>query len=130
MTIQRVEITPESIFGEVGTMTMEELDQLPFGAMQLDVNGTVVKYNRIEERLANRKREDVIGLNFFDQVAPCTRVRQFMGTFASGVSLKQLNEVFDFVFMFPTGAREVRIRMIYSEQSKPGVWIFVTPLNS
>jgi photoactive yellow protein len=72
-----------------------------------------------------RKAADVVGKNFFRDVAPCTRVQRFFGAFQTGVERRVLNEVFDFTFRFPTGARDVRIRMIYSGSA---VWIFVTPI--
>jgi photoactive yellow protein len=125
MTIQRIEVTAESILGEVGRLTAEELDALPFGAIELDSAGTVLSYNKAEERLAGRQRADVVGRNFFRDIAPCTRVQRFFGAFQVGVERKELNEVFDFTFKFPAGDREVRIRMIYSAGT---VWIFVTPI--
>lgn len=125
MSIQRIEIRPESILAEVGQLSREELDVLPFGVIELDASGTVLSYNKAEERLAGRTRADVVGKNFFRDIAPCTRVQRFFGAFEVGVERKALNEVFDFTFHFPTGDREVRIRMIYSD---PVVWIFVTPI--
>jgi photoactive yellow protein len=130
MTIQRIEVDAESLIGELGRLTAEDLDALPCGAIQLDRRGSVLAYNKAEERLAGRRREDVLGKNFFTDIAPCTRVKRFFGAFEEGVARKQLNEVFDFTFRFPTGAREVRIRMIYSEAPTSCVWIFVTPLSS
>lgn len=127
MAIQRIDVSSESILGEVGRLSAEALDELPFGAIELDPAGTVLSYNKAEERLAGRTRADVVGKNFFRDIAPCTRVRRFLGAFEVGVERKQLNEVFDFTFHFPAGAREVRIRMIYSAGS---VWIFVTPIAS
>lgn len=129
MSVQRIEIGSDALAGEVGTLTAEELDALPFGAILLDSDGVVQAYNRAEERISGRRREDVIGRNFFAEIAPCTRVRRFFGAFEAGVDRRDLNEVFDFTFRFPGAPREVRIRMIYSGVPKPGVWIFVTPLN-
>ena len=110
-------------------MSAQELDLLPFGTIQVDPAGTVLTYNSAEERLANRSRVNVVGKNFFQDVAPCTRVKRFLGAFQEGVEKKLLNEVFDFTFHFPTGSKEVRIRMIYTETPRPSVWIFVTPLS-
>lgn len=129
MSIQRIEVDPEAMIGEVGTLSAVELDALPFGAIQLDPDGKILTYNRAEEQLSGRKREDVVGKNFFSDVAPCTRVRRFYGAFQAGVDRRDLNEVFDFTFRFPGAPREVRIRMIYSGTPRPGVWIFVTPLG-
>lgn len=128
MAVQRIEVDAESIVGEVGRLTAHDLDALPFGAIQLELDATVVLYNQAEERLSGRRRADVIGRNFFNDIAPCTRVRRFFGAFQAGVERKVLNEVFDFTFRFPQGTREVRIRMIYSENPKPCVWLFVTPI--
>lgn len=129
MAVQKIEVAPDAILGEVGRLTMEELDALPFGAIQLDERGTVLLYNAAEERIAGRKREEVVGKNFFADVAPCTRVRRFFGAFQEGVARRELNEVFDFTFAFASGKREVRIRMIFSGTPRGSVWIFVTPLG-
>lgn len=128
MAVERIEVDSQSLLNEVGTLSAEELDTLPFGAIQLDATGTILTYNKAEERLSGRKAEQVVGKNFFREIAPCTRVKRFFGAFESGVMRRELNEVFDFVFRFPSGDREVRIRMIYSGVPKPAVWIFVTPI--
>jgi photoactive yellow protein len=129
MSVSRLEMEGEALLAEIGAMTPQQLDELPFGAIHLDATGTVLAYNKTEERLAARKAAEVVGRNFFAEVAPCTRVRRFFGAFQAGVDRKQLNEVFDFTFRFPAGTREVRIRMIYSAMPRPGVWVFVTPLG-
>jgi photoactive yellow protein len=129
MAVTRIEVEPESIAGEVGRMSAEELDALPFGAIQLDANGFVLAYNKTEERISGRAAREVVGKNFFQEVAPCTRVKRFFGAFQTGVDRGDLNEVFDFTFRFPAGTREVRIRMIYSGAPRPAVWLFVTPIG-
>ena len=42
-------------------LTAQEIDQLAFGAVQLDAKGTVLQYNAAEASITGRKREDVIG---------------------------------------------------------------------
>jgi photoactive yellow protein len=130
MAVTRIEVDPDTLVSEVGLMTAEELDALPFGAIQLDSSAKILAYNRTEERISGRAAKEVIGKNFFQDVAPCTRVKRFYGAFVAGVERGDLNEVFDFTFRFPGGAREVRIRMIRSTTPTPAVWIFVTPLGS
>jgi photoactive yellow protein len=51
-------------------------DNLPLGVVVLDARGTVVIYNQAEERLANRSRAQVMGRDFFIEVAPCMNVRE------------------------------------------------------
>jgi photoactive yellow protein len=130
MAVERIEVDVDLLMHEVGSLSPLELDALPFGAIQLDATGTILTYNKAEERLSGRKADSVVGKNFFREIAPCTRVKTFQGAFEIGVQRQQLNEVFDFLFKFPSGAREVRIRMIYSAVPKPAVWIFVTPIGS
>lgn len=131
MTIQRIELELDRIKDEVGRMSASEIDELPFGAIQLDENGTVLVYNRYEEVLAGRDRARVVGKNFFRDVAPCTRVREFFGAFEEGVRRRELDEVFDFVFRFPQAERHVRIRMVLPTVKAGAVcvWIFVTPIG-
>ncbi|MCM2317088.1 MAG: PAS domain-containing protein [Thermoanaerobaculia bacterium] len=129
MSVQRIELELDRIKDEVGRMSSEEIDDLPFGAIQLDESGNVLKYNRYEENFAGRDRSEVVGKNFFRDVAPCTRVRAFFGAFEEGVRRRELDEVFDFVFRFPQGAKHVRIRMVFSRFGAGSVWIFVTPIG-
>jgi photoactive yellow protein len=126
MSVQRFDLMDDTLAAEVGMMTPEELDALPFGAIQLDAEGTVLSYNKAEERISGRTHTEVVGRNFFREVAPCTRVQRFFGAFQAGVDRGELNEVFDFTFRFAAGARDVRIRMILGGAS---VWIFVTPMT-
>lgn len=129
MSVQRVDLEPEDIVREAGGLTPHDLDRLPYGTIHLDPDGTIRVYNKAEESLSGRRREDVVGRNFFLEVAPCTQVKQFYGAFQEGVARAELNEAFDFSFHFDTGRRDVRIRLIYSARPEPGVWIFVTPLR-
>jgi photoactive yellow protein len=97
--------------GSLGRMTPDQLDGLPFGVVTLDSNGRVIGYNDTESRLAGLPKDRVIGRNFFTEVAPCTRVREFEGRFrdfAEGRSRLAL-ETFEFVFHFRHGAQRVVI---------------------
>ena len=76
MSVQRIELDLGRIKDEIGQMSSSQIDELPFGAIQLDDAGKVVTYNRYEEKFAKRERSEVVGKNFFHEVAPCTRVRR------------------------------------------------------
>lgn len=88
-------------------------DNLPLGVVVLDARGTVVIYNQAEERLANRSRAQVLGLDFFIDVAPCMNVRQLAGEFRKhiGRAALDINLEFSFPFMSLDEPRDVRIRM-------------------
>lgn len=116
------------VFAELGIRVddLDEamLDTYPFGIIQLDNRGRVLRYNAYEESLARMRREDVLGKNFFFQVAPCTRVRAFYGRFLDGVAAKALEARFGFVFAFEHGDREVQVTMAY-RASDDTVWVLV-----
>lgn len=100
-------------FGAVSRLSPDELDTLPYGLITLDAQGRVVHYNDTEARLVGLPRERVLGRSFFDEVAPCTRVREFKGRFEElardpvGVRVQS----FDFVFRFARAEQHVSIVM-------------------
>jgi photoactive yellow protein len=105
-------------FGTVSRLTPAELDTLPYGLICLDAQGRVVHYNDTESRMARLPKESVIGRSFFQEVAPCTRVREFEGQFydlvrdPSGVRVRS----FDFVFRFRHSEQHVTIVLTPARQ--------------
>jgi photoactive yellow protein len=108
-------------------MERRELDSLPFGAIQLDARGTILRFNDYEARLTGRKPEKVIGRNFFEEVAPCTNVREFAGRFHEGVRKKELHEVFPYRFDFKMAPRNVTVTLFYNKANDTA-WVFVREL--
>lgn len=96
-------------------LSAQEIDALPFGYIALAPDGTIRKYNRYEADLARKDPQQVLGKNFFREVAPCTQVQEFEGRFhrfaaAEGDSDPTLS--FDFEFPFRHGAQKVRIGFV------------------
>lgn len=87
------------------------LDLLPYGIIVVDVEGKILYYNSREEQIACRKREDVIGKNFFRDVAPCTAVKEFYGRFREAMTNSGGVINFNFRFPFPGRTREVEIAL-------------------
>lgn len=118
-----------SILERVDVLSEQELDTLPVGMIQLDEQGNILKYNRTEAELARVRRERQIGRNFFDEVAPCTKVKEFYGRFREGVERRSLYETFGFVFKFDHGWRNVAITLMYSEGTR-SVWVLVSQTDT
>jgi photoactive yellow protein len=114
----------EDLLAAIESMTANELDKLPYGAIQLSPDGRVVQFNEYESRLANLKPAEVVGKDFFKEVAPCTQVQEFYGRFRQGVEAGKLDEDFKFHFAFRQNPRDVFITMCYSQRSDT-VWVFV-----
>ena len=116
--IGRAEIERIQSFGE------QELDQLPFGAIRLDREGKILSYNQAEADLSGRKKENVVGKNFFADVAPCTNVQEFAGKFREGVQTGKLHTVFPYVFDYQMDPRNVWVTLFYSNETDTA-WVFV-----
>lgn len=103
-------------------LTQEEADALPYGLIVLDRGGVVVGYNEAESHLSGLARSQVLGRNFFLEIAPCTRVRTFGGLYRRMVQTGEPTTAqFDFVFRFSFGERGVFIRLAYSEERNQGL---------
>lgn len=93
-----------------------ELDRLPFGVIALSTEGTVLAYNAAEQALTGLPRAQVIGRNFFREVAPCTAVQGFQGEFHTFLARAEPARSFQFTFRFPSGSVRVRITFIRTEE--------------
>jgi photoactive yellow protein len=101
---------------DLSALSALEIDALPFGYIALRPDGTIRKYNRYEADLARKDPQEVLGRNFFRDVAPCTQVKEFEGRFrefASGET-PEPSMSFDFEFQFRHGRQGVRIGFVRS----------------
>lgn len=108
-------------------MSPGEIDKLAFGAIELDKNGTILKYNSAEGAITGRNPADVIGKNFFRDVAPCTSKAAFKGVFDAGVKADNLNTMFEYVFDYNMKPTKVKVHMKRSINGG-SYWVFVKRL--
>ncbi len=94
-------------------LSPEKIDALPFGAIVVDSDGTILGYNEYETRLSHLERERVIGKNFFRDVAPCTAVVEFEGRMRAFLKTRdRVSESFDYFFPFAHGTATVEITFL------------------
>ena len=117
----------EDVENVLARMTPQELDDLAFGAVQLDARGKVLVYNAAEASITGRNAADVVGRNFFTEVAPCTDTPRFRGIFEAGVRADNLNTMFEYTFDYRMQPTKVKIHM---KKALVGdtYWIFVKRL--
>jgi photoactive yellow protein len=116
---------PTDVLRSADQLTGTELDRLPVGMIQLDRNGRVLRYNQTEAEIAQMEKDRQIGRSFFDEVAPCTKVKEFHGAFVRGVEERSLSIRFPYEFKFQDGRRkDVMISMFYSDTTD-SVWVLV-----
>lgn len=97
---------------------------LPFGAIMVNQHGDVLRYNHVESGISGRSASEVVGKNFFNDVAPCAKGQVFYNHFFRAVADGQVNTMFDYQFDYKMQATNVRIHMKSADASK-GVWIFI-----
>lgn len=99
--------------GTIDHLDDSELDELDFGVICIDREGTILRYNLAEARFARLDRTTVIGRGFFNEVAPCTDTRDFRGRFERFmVGEVAAVESFTYLFDFSFGAQQVQIEMV------------------
>ena len=90
-----------------------EVDILPFGAIRIARDGTILTYNQYEARLSRLDAARVVGKNFFRDIAPCTAVKAFEGRMHEFITSKnQVSTTFDYFFSFAHDAVNVTITFV------------------
>jgi photoactive yellow protein len=112
---------------QVKDLTEVELEQLPFGAIQLDTNGRILRYNGFESKLSGIHKNRALGKHFFTELAPCTNVKEFYGRFQEGVARKRMHEKFRYHFSFKKNPIDVTITLFYSDLTD-SIWVFARPV--
>jgi len=110
---------------QLGQMSREQLDGVPFGVIGLDDQGVVVAYNRSEERFAGLRRADVLGRSFFTDVAPCTNNRLLRARFEQGVASGVLDVKLDYTFTYRMDPRLVQLHLVRDNAGNN--WLLVHP---
>jgi photoactive yellow protein len=118
--------SPSFFFAKVNSIGERELDSLPYGVIQLDSLGTVLRYNACEAGLSGLNKQRVVGKNFFKQIAPCTDVQEFYGRFREGIDAGELHCTFRFHFAFKQNPRDVTVTLFYNNRDQT-VWVLVQP---
>lgn len=122
-----VQFGSDDIENKLSRMDDGQLDDMAFGAIQLDKNGTVEKYNAAEGDITGRDPSKTIGKNFFRDVAPCTNSPQFKGKFDEGVRSGDLNTMFEYTFDYEMKPTKVKVHM-KKALTGDSFWVFVKRL--
>jgi photoactive yellow protein len=118
----------EDIENVLSKMEDKQLDDLAFGAVQLDKEGKILSYNAAESEITGRNADDVIGKSFFTEVAPCTNTEEFHGKFKEGVDSGNLNSLFEYVFDYQMTPTKVQVHMKKALQGD-SYWVFVKRIS-
>ncbi len=124
MSLVVVEFDKDDIQNTIAKLSDTEINSLAFGAIELDRAGTVLRYNAMEGQITGRDPKDMIGKNFFTDVAPCTNTPEFKGKFDSGVAKGDLGVMFEYLFDYQMKPTRVKVHMKKSIIGD-SYWVFV-----
>ncbi len=136
--MERIDFQGTDISGVLDRLPDEERNRLPFGVVKLDTQGMILSYNMAEAEISGVKPADVIGKNFFLEVAVCTQRPEFYGRFRDAMDNDRvLNLIFDYEFQNARYAAvhdpiKVRVHMFTSYEigGKKIVWLMVKRVAS
>ena len=112
------------LLGKLGILSREDADRMDYGVVKVDPTGKILLYNHYESVLAGVAPSAAEGRNFFNEIAPCTNNRLFMGRFMQGVEKGELDSSFNYTFTYKMKPTNVAIRILHDKSSKTN-WIFV-----
>jgi photoactive yellow protein len=114
----------DNVANELASLSDTDLDSLAFGAVELDRDGKILRYNAAEAEISGRQQEGMIGRDFFAEVAPCTRSDAFEGRFRAGVEAYNLDVQFTYVLDYEMAPTEVRVHMRKAE-NRDTYWVLI-----
>jgi photoactive yellow protein len=107
----------------VEQLPTDQVDQLAFGAIRLDLTGAVTFMSQRERELSGRGDRPSIGLSFFTDIAPCMANPHFKGRIDAALAAGTLDAEFTHVGDFADRDREMRVRA--QSAADGGVWLFL-----
>jgi photoactive yellow protein len=108
---------------EVESLSEDEVNALPFGAIRLNAEGLVIYYSDAERMLSGSGDHPRLGLNFFREIAPCMDNEYYSGRIAQALLRGTLDLEFTHIGDFEDRNRELTVRV--QSASDGGYWIFM-----
>jgi photoactive yellow protein len=106
----------------VERLSPKDVHALPYGAVRLDAQGTVIFYSDTERRLSGYRKE-VLGHTFFTEIAPCMNNAGFKGRIDRALTAGKLDIKFGYTGDLPSGTVDLDVRV--QSAIGGGCWIFL-----
>ena len=103
------------LLDDLEALPLSGIDDLDFGLIVMDRDGTVTGYNDAESKFSGLPRDGVVGRNFFVEIGPCTNNYLVAQRYADS---DELDETLDYVFTFRMAPTPVRLRLLARKGSE------------
>jgi len=106
---------------DLGSADAAVLEDLPLGVVRLNAEGIILAYTQRESKRFGNQPSEVIGRSFFEDIAPCSSVKEFRGRFEDLVRGKTTGRAeLDFLFCYEDNQQMVHIVLTWDENSAVG----------
>ena len=124
MDVTLPDIEAPDLAARLAAMTPGAIDALPFGAIRLDDAGAVAFYSARERQMSGLGGE-VVGRDFFTDIAPCMKRPEVGGRIRRAREAGTLDVAFDMISDLPSGERDVALRVRLLSAGEGGTWILL-----
>ena len=95
----------------------DQLDEFDFGVIGFDNDSAVKVYNARESKMAGLSKQNVLGADLFNTVAPCMNNFLVAQKFQDAMDeADELDEIMDYVLTLKMKPTRVKLRLISSPQ--------------
>jgi photoactive yellow protein len=102
-------------------MNASSPQKLPFGLLELDAAGAVIRYSPASDQRSEVRARDILGRHFFTEVVPDERVKGFQARFHLFMEHGQTLDRFDTSFASAEGQIKVQVLLArIKEKSEQG----------
>jgi photoactive yellow protein len=95
-----------------------EQTKLPFGLLELDAAGEVIRYSPASEQRSDVQAQDILGRQFFKEVVRDKKVKDFEPRFR--LFMRQGQTVDRFSASFPSEAGEIKVQFLLARLDGKG----------
>src|SRR6201996_9126388 len=101
------------LLDDLEALPLSGIDDLDFGLIVMDRDGTVTGYNDAESKFSGLPRDGVVGRNFFVEIGPCTNNYLVAQRYQDAASRQEeLDEQLDYVFTYRMAPTPVQLRLL------------------
>lgn len=89
---------------------------LPLGLLELDAAGNIIRYSPAAEQHSPIHPRDVLGRNFFTEVAPCDEVTEVRGRFLNFMAFGDAVQKFSIIC--PQKPQNIKVQIMLARMSE------------
>lgn len=91
---------------------------LPFGLLELDASGIVIRYSPAANQNSSVPPQDILGRNFFTEVALCEQVSEVKSRFLAFMAFGDATQKFSITY--PVERKNIKIQIMLARVTESG----------